>query len=314
MMAKEILISCLLLAATSAAATAMNNPFNNKTVLFLGDSITYSGGYIAEIETDLRLEFPKDSFTIINCGLPSETVSGLSEPNHAGGAFARPDLHERLARVLTKIRPDIVFACYGMNDGVFLPFDQARFQAYQEGLRFLHRTIQERGAVIIHLTPSPYEDLEGKYPFYPDVVAQEASWLVAQREAGWEVIDVFHLMQARSIEEKKENVSFHLAEDGVHPGRLGHELIAREILKTLGIDDGKREESFDLGRSELLNKVTERQELLRDSWLTSTRHTRPGLPVGLSLDEAEKKAQELEVEISRMTQALGNQKNDKQTN
>jgi len=39
--------------------------------------------------------FTGAGFEILNLGLPSETVSGLSEPNHAGGAFPRPDLHER---------------------------------------------------------------------------------------------------------------------------------------------------------------------------------------------------------------------------
>src|SRR2546425_2764856 len=38
----------------------------------------------------------------LNLGLPSETVSGLSEEGHAGGQFPRPDLLERLARVLAR--------------------------------------------------------------------------------------------------------------------------------------------------------------------------------------------------------------------
>ena len=66
-------------------------------------------------------------------GLPSETVSGLSEPGHAGGAFPRPDLHERLERVLEQTRPDLIVACYGMNDGIYHPFTEARFEKYQAG-------------------------------------------------------------------------------------------------------------------------------------------------------------------------------------
>jgi hypothetical protein len=38
--------------------------------------------------------------TVIDAGPPSETVSGLSEEGHAGGQFPRPDLVERLTRVL----------------------------------------------------------------------------------------------------------------------------------------------------------------------------------------------------------------------
>ena len=37
-------------------------------------------------------------YDILDLGLSSETVSGLSEPGHAGGAFPRPCLKERLER------------------------------------------------------------------------------------------------------------------------------------------------------------------------------------------------------------------------
>ena len=69
-------------------------------IVILGDSITYSGQYIDYLEAYAVTRFPERTIEFINLGLPSETVSGLSEPGHAGGAFPRPDLHERLARVL----------------------------------------------------------------------------------------------------------------------------------------------------------------------------------------------------------------------
>ena len=87
-------------------------------VLFLGNSITYSGQYVADIEAYYRLVHPTLEIEWINVGLPSETVSGLSEEGHADGAFPRPDLHERLERVLKQTQPDLVFANYGMNDGI----------------------------------------------------------------------------------------------------------------------------------------------------------------------------------------------------
>src|SRR5579872_6429319 len=60
-------------------------------VVFLGDSITHAGGYVALIEAQLRLQNPGHVPEIINLGLPSETCSGLSEPEHP---FPRPDVHE----------------------------------------------------------------------------------------------------------------------------------------------------------------------------------------------------------------------------
>src|SRR5690606_1728214 len=84
-------------------------------IVFLGNSITYNGQYIKAIETYYRYHFPNRNIEFINVGLSSETVSGLSEPGHADGAFPRPVLQERLDRVLALTKPDLVLACYGMN-------------------------------------------------------------------------------------------------------------------------------------------------------------------------------------------------------
>ena len=65
-------------------------------ILVLGDSITYSGQYVDDLEAFLRIRGLFGGLELLDLGLPSETVSGLSEPGHAGGKFPRPDLHERL--------------------------------------------------------------------------------------------------------------------------------------------------------------------------------------------------------------------------
>ena len=71
-------------------------------VLFIGDSITFGGAYVDFIETVIHTRAPDWRGEIIDLGLSSETVSGLSEAGHAGGKFPRPDLRERLGRVLAQ--------------------------------------------------------------------------------------------------------------------------------------------------------------------------------------------------------------------
>lgn len=120
-------------------------PPAEKRVVFLGDSITQAGGYIEIVEAALVAAHPEQTWDIIPLGLSSETVSGLSEPGHAGGQFPRPDLHERLGRVLEKAKPQLVLACYGMNDGIYYPLSPERTQAFQNGMTRLHQSVTAAG-------------------------------------------------------------------------------------------------------------------------------------------------------------------------
>ncbi|GIS62881.1 MAG: hypothetical protein CM1200mP2_51060 [Planctomycetaceae bacterium] len=78
-----------------------------------------AGGFVAWIETQCRLQGVSPMPTFYNVGLSSETCWGTA-PNRPT-LFPRPDVHERLDRVLKRIRPDVVVSCYGMNDGIYPP-------------------------------------------------------------------------------------------------------------------------------------------------------------------------------------------------
>jgi lysophospholipase L1-like esterase len=210
-----------------------------KRVVFLGDSITYIGQYTADVEAYFATRYPGEQITFLSLGLPSETVSGLSEPGHAGGAFPRPDLKERLARVLEATKPDLVFACYGMNDGIYLPFDEKRFLAFQNGTRQLHEAVLAAGAKIVHLTPPFFDGLTTHNPAYQDVVARYSQWLLDQRAPlqAWHVVDVNGPMTAFMEEKRGAEPTFSISGDGVHPNDLGMWLIAKPILLFLGAQD-----------------------------------------------------------------------------
>ena len=56
--------------------------------------------------------------------------------------------------------------------------------------------------------------------------------------------------------------------------------------------------------AEVLALVRKKQRLLKDAWLTSTGHKRPGMGQGLPLAEAERKAGEFDAEIRRLVKAV----------
>jgi len=317
--------TCLtLLYQTSIFAAGTNAVPNAKRIVFLGDSITYSGLYIDDLEAVLLTKFPNRDFELINVGLPSETVSGLSEPGHAGGKFPRPNLHERLDRVLANLKPDLVVACYGMNDGIYYPFSEERFAAFTNGIVLLRKKVLAAGAQIIHLTPPVFDPvpLKGKtlpeglreypqpYEGYDDVLTRYSGWLLAQGKRGWRVIDIHGPMKEFLAKRREDDPKFILASDGVHANATGHALMAEQILRAWKIDDGFAAVQEN---KPLLGRIRERQNVLTDAWLSEIGHSRPGMSRGLPVDEATARAAELMKRIRKLAEeqpapAAGGQK------
>lgn len=283
---KQLLTVLLAVWALTASAA---EPLKAKRIVFLGDSITHGGGYVADFSCWVAAKHP--DVEVLNLGLSSETVSGLSEEGHAGGKFPRPDLHERLDRVLKATKPDLVIACYGMNDGIYLPLDEARFKAFRDGMTRLHDAVTKTGADIIHLTPPVFDKPANNYD---DVLARYGAWLLEQRANGWKVVDIHGPMKARIAELRKDDPKFTFARDGVHPNQDGHRVMALPLLAYFG---GNADAA---NNAELHKLVEKRQSLLGAAWLTATGHKRPGVAKGLPLEEAQAKAAELTKQINTM--------------
>ncbi len=263
-------------------------------VLFLGDSITYGGNWTVYVESAIRAQKGMARATIVNMGLSSETTSGLSEPGHAGGAFPRPDLHERLGRVLAEFKPTLVVACYGINDGIYQPLDGARQLAFQEGVIKLRLACIRAGAQIVMVTPPLYApDNRAKDAInYDGVMEAYGAWLVAQRAAGWQVIDIHHLLHQSVAAAKKADPTFIYAKDNLHPGEQGHLFMAQAVWQSLApMMKWKADVAFAEG--EKLKLLRESSATLRDAWLMKTGHKRPGVKGGLPVAEAEARSAEI---------------------
>ena len=291
---------------------AQAQPSPEDRVVFLGDSITQAGRYIEYLELIYRLENPNTKPDWIPLGLSSETVSGLSEPGHAGGAFPRPDLHERLDRVLEKTKPTLVFACYGMNDGIYHPLSEERFEAFRKGMRLLHDKVVRTGAKIVHITPPVFDALpirqrvlpagrdryEQPYEGYDDVLGKYSAWLLEQgQKEGWQVIDLHEPMLAEVERRRKEDPEFTFAKDGVHPNEAGQRFIANVILRSWGYPTIEAWEPKSSRFSDVLKRVHEKHDLLRFAWLSHVGHKRPGVPKGESLDIVTRKVKQLDDSI-----------------
>lgn len=311
-----------IVAGLSQSATAQPPALKNiHRIVFVGDSITYDGRYIEYLDAYLRLVHPRLDCQLLDLGLPSETCSGLSEPGHAGGKFPRPDVHERLQRVLDQTKPDLLVACYGMNCGMYYPFSEDRFARYQQGVRDIRAAAAAHHARVLHVTPPTFDPVpikdrtlpaglsEYPKPFagYNDVLDHYSQWLVSQRAAGWDVVDVHAPMNAQLAAGRARDPQFRLAADGVHMGAEGHWLVARQILEhwgepasTLAADSAADFFAAKVNGAQVLKLVGQRQRILKDAWLSAVGHQRPGMKAGLPLEEAQRAADALEQQIREL--------------
>jgi lysophospholipase L1-like esterase len=230
----------------SVALAQAAEPFylkGGEKIIFFGDSITQGGAYVSDVETFLRTRFPERQFDVINHGISSETISGTSEPDHNP---RRPDAQVRLTRDVAAWKPDVVVACFGMNDGNYHPFDAERFAQYQAGVRRLiqRTTRDEAKARLTLMTPPPFDPYRRTasdpmatsfgYKFaaidYDDTLKQYSDWLLTLRTEGFVVADV-HAVSTEHLRRRREKqVSFFLAPDAVHPNATGHLLMAETLL------------------------------------------------------------------------------------
>jgi len=217
---------------------------DGQRIVFFGDSITQQGLYVTYAHAYLLTRFPAWDIEIINHGISSETLSGTSEPDHDP---PRPHALVRFTRDVAAWQPDVVVACFGMNDGNYHPLDEERFARFRQGVRRLWALVQtETHARLVLLTPPPFDPYRRtasdprartfgyKFPAvdYDQVLAAYSRWLVglADEPDAPLIVDVHSAIHHVLAERRKGEVSFTVSPDAVHPNATGHWLMAQELL------------------------------------------------------------------------------------
>jgi lysophospholipase L1-like esterase len=249
----SIAIACLF-AILPFAAAQERTPFqiqDGDRVVFLGDSITQAGTYVVYLDAYVRTRYPDRKIELINHGLSSETINGMSEDDHPG---RRPWVHDRLERDALRWQPTVLSVCYGMNDGNYFPMHPERFEKFKEGYtRFMEIVDGAKIPQVYVLTPPPFDAYRRKagdekavdygYRFpavdYDRTLAAYSDWLLSQREAWAEKyenvqvadVDLHSALNELLRQRRQGEVNYSFSGDAVHPDATGHLLIAMEVLK-----------------------------------------------------------------------------------
>jgi len=293
----------LVLLGLLQAASVRGDVFEpGKRIVFLGDSVTAAGQYVTFLDLQLRLAHGEDAPELINLGLPSEGVTGLSEKPHP---FPRPDVHERLTRALEMLKPDVIVACYGINDGIYSPFSESRFEQYKAGIKKLIHEVKSRDIQLVLCTPIAFDAQpfrrQGKllpletdkefawfsiYDGYEGVMARYSEYVKSLESEVDILVDVydpiFYTLQAI----RKTRKDYAMSSDGVHVNNTGHMVIAKAIASATGT-------RWYGNATELFGVLDQRTKTLHDAYLSYVGHKRPGTGEGLSVAEAEEQSKQL---------------------
>ena len=286
----------------------------NKRVVILGDSITNAGLYVSYLEHYLQKSNPKNSYDIISIGLSSETVSGLSEKEHP---FPRPCVHERLDNILKVTKPEVLFTCYGMNDGIYTPQGPKRFQAFKDGYDLLIKKARKAGVKqLVILTPPPFDPLpishktvdQGNFSYrspyfrYNNVLTDYSKYLMTINKGDIKVVDLHTSLFFYTFFKRKENKNFTLSRDGIHPGKEGHLLMAQTILRSLEIPFEYIEpfEYSKLEKKPLFELIAKKRSLRSRGWLDYIGYTRGKTVKKDSVKDVEEKVNSLQYEIDKI--------------
>lgn len=208
---------------------------NGDRICFLGNSITHSGQYHEFIQLFYATRYPNTKLTFRNCGIAGDVADGMLS---------------RLEYDVLKHEPTHVFLMVGMNDiGRSLYFEgeadkdilikrQEALDNYFIKTDSLTKELVKNKVMPIFLIPSIY-DQYSKIERANFVGANDALLLCGQHLKGLAkkynapVIDLNSIMREITLQELKRDSLFTMCGDRVHPGSLGHFIMAYQILASL---------------------------------------------------------------------------------
>lgn len=193
-------------------------------MVFCGDSITDAKHYPRLVMDYFALRRPGTKIVFFNAGITGSAAKGW--------------VKDGVERHLLSRHPTLVSICLGMNDGQYRAFDEKIAAEYLVNMTTLVRQLKAAGVRVILLTPGVIDDDRIKPQFGKGVynetlrqLAQRVERIAASEQVP--AFDLHRLMLDVQTHAKADDRDFTMIPDGVHPGELGHVLMAYGILKLL---------------------------------------------------------------------------------
>ena len=228
----------------SSAALADSKPQafqKGETVCMVGDSITHGGMYHSNLYLFYATRFPTREVRLVNCGISGDTAAGAASRLDWDVLVHRPTV----ATVLLGMN-DVGLRLYGTDktDEKSRAAQRAAIERYVSNMTALVERLLKAGTKVTLLTPTIYEqNVDTGVPNYfgSNDGLSECSEEVKKiaRKYDLPLIDVHEAMNSINRKAQQTDTTFTLVgRDRVHPGNVGHFVIAYEVLKAQGMSSG----------------------------------------------------------------------------
>ena len=222
-MNKTLALLALLTALPCPAATAEFAIHDGDRVVLLGDSITEQRLYTTAIEAYTLARFPQWKLSFRNIGWGGDTAQGGLD---------------RAPRDMLPLKPTFVTIDFGMNDHGYRAYDEGIYKNYIAKQTGLVALLKSNGARVALVTPQPIED---KRPDPDKDVRNESLHKMSDglREVATKenvlFADQFDPYMTVMLKARQTDPATIIGGgDAVHPGPVGHTIMAWAILKSLG--------------------------------------------------------------------------------
>lgn len=221
------LVLCLSLGLSQAAQAQARHLelAQGDRIVFLGDSITHGGHYVASFENALWCLLPEKNLTFFNAGVSGDV---------AANALERLD-----AEVIAQ-EPDVVTILLGMNDAGYRALDEGLLANYRRDMTaIVKRLREETQAELVLLSPTYFDQrqvAEGSNnpPGYNDTLilyGDVCRKLAQEYECLFVDLNRPLLLATQRMRARDENAT--LVPDAVHPAEAGGMVMAQAMLMRL---------------------------------------------------------------------------------
>ncbi|WP_295664673.1 SGNH/GDSL hydrolase family protein [uncultured Mucilaginibacter sp.] len=207
----------------------------NERVCFIGNSITMNGQFYHDIHLYYATRFPDQKISIFNCGISGDVASGIINRMDSDILIHQPDWC-----VLMIGMNDVNRGLYGKQKDSIPGIKQQREQAivnYKKNVEHIIKTLIGRKVRVILQKPSVY-DQTSTMPaenFYGvnDALHQCGFFLEDMAEKyKLSIVDYWPILNRINLQlQQKDSAATIIGKDRVHPGPVGHQVMAYEFIK-----------------------------------------------------------------------------------